>query len=554
MLVGASTRRLMVGFALEGLILGAIGGLIGLPIGHVAGAALVSQFGSALLEGTGATISTTFDISEVGLALGAGIAAALVAVLLAARSVVRTGILANLDGHVGGRSRSRSVAWWLVPIGIVLLVLAGVVLSWFGQGKLPFSSGQGGLSLAVVGTILITMAIAPRLARVLATGLARGNGVTGLMARAEIDRLPVRVGAAVTVLAIGLALAVTFSSLGDLGTSTTADRFAATTAGGVLVSPQQPWDQREGSLSDATVAAVRAAPGVTGVTERWRAIVSSPTVPRLVIAFDGPASAGAVAVTDGSLGAPGQPLSLGSDQVALSQVAAGRLGARPGDRIELPTLTGAAPFTVAAVFDPVAMDDSTVGDWVLVSPGTARDRFGAVRSQLAVATDSPATVAGEVRTRVPGAVVLDQAAWNDLSGTSWARWFRPFTVTGYLIAAAGGIAVMNMLLLSLLQQRRTRATLRTVGRAAAGERLDIAVQATIVGVLAVVIGVAWSPLMIWLLTLSSPVFYGLSVAGGLVAGPLLIGITITVVFVAAALIAPMLVARRLDVPAALVAD
>ena len=104
------------------------------------------------------------------------------------------------------------------------------------------------------------------------------------------------------------------------------------------------------------------------------------------------------------------------------------------------------------------------------------------------ATSPATTAAADLRTRVPGVVVLDQSAWNTLSATSWARWFRPFTVTGYLIAAAGGIAVMNMLLLSLLQQRRTRATLRTVGRLAAGERLDIVVQALIVGVLFSVVG------------------------------------------------------------------
>jgi putative ABC transport system permease protein len=247
---------------------------------------------------------------------------------------------------------------------------------------------------------------------------------------------------------------------------------------------------------------------------------------------------------------------VGGDRVALSTVAAGRLGARPGERIELPTLTGPAPFKVVGVFDPVAVDDSAVGDWVLTSATTARTAFGAVRSQMDidVAARDRATVAAALRRTGTGLVVLDAAGWASVSHGTWARWFRPFAISGYLIAVAGGLAVMNILLLAILQRRRTRAAMRAIGQTAASERATLLTQAAVFGTLAIVFGLVWSQLFVWLLSLSSPVYYGFQLVWAVVPGQVALGAVMIVALVGLATIAPILAARRLDVAAALSAE
>jgi putative ABC transport system permease protein len=550
MVLGASPRRMTVGFAVEGVAIGIVGGVLGLALGHLAGAWLVQQVATALLAGTGAQLRTTFHPSEIATAIGSGVAAGVIAVLWSSWQLVRQGPLANLEGHVGGLARRRSIPLWLVPAGIAMLTGSALILHAFGRGQLPFLFGQGGIFTAVVGAIAITIALAPRLGRAIAGAISRRFAVIGLSTRAESDRLPLRGAATVTTLALGLAIAVAFSSIGPLGSSTTTSRFSAFEPGGLLVASQRPWDQREGAIGNATAAAIRTTPGVAGVTVRWRAILPSSTEPRLIIGLDGP-GAGRMIQPTGRFLAP-----VGGDRVALSTVAAGRLGAQPGERVELPTLTGPAPFEVVGVFDPVAVDDSAVGDWVLTSASTARTAFGAVRSQMDVdvARGHRASVAAALRRTGTGLVVLDAAGWASVSHGTWARWFRPFAISGYLIAAAGGLAVMNILLLTILQRRRTRAAMRAIGQSAASERATLLTQAVVLGMLAIVFGLAWSQLFVWLLSLSSPVYYGFRLVWGVVPGQVALGAAVIVALVALATIAPVLAARRLDVAAALDAE
>lgn len=547
MLLGASTRRLVAGFAVEGAAIGAAGGLVGLLLGHLAGTFLVHQFGTALLRGTGAQLHTSFQASEIAIGLGSGIAAGVIAALLSSRGLLRQGVLANLEGQVGGVTRRAQVPLWLVPAGLLLLVMAWLILRTFGRGELPFLFGQSGIFTGVIAAIAITMALAPRAARSVSGAMANRFAVTGRSTRAEIDRLPLRTAGTVVTLALGLAIAVAFSSIANLGAATTTARFGAVEPHGFLVAAQQPWDQREGALSDATAAAVRATPGVTGVTERWRAILPSSTEPRLILGFDGPGASRMIHPV-GRFRAP-----VADDSVALSRIASGRLHAGAGDRIELPTLTGPASFQVVGVFDPVATDDSAVGDWVLASSATARQRFGAVRSQMDVdVAPAAATAVGAALRRTGlGVVVLDATDWRRLSHAAFARWFEPFATTGYLIAIAGGFAVMNMLLLSILQRRRTRATMRTIGQTAGGERATLLAQAGVLGVFAIAFGLLWSQVFVWLLSLSSPVYYGFQLDWGVALGAVAVGTGVTVGLVALSTVAPVLAAARLDLAAAL---
>ena len=321
MLLGASARRLVAGFAVEGAVIGAAGGLVGLLLGHLAGTFLVHQFGNALLRGTGAQLHTSFQSSEIAIALGSGVAAGAVAVLLSSWGLLRQGVLANLEGRVGGLARRAQVPLWLVPAGLLMVVLAWLILRTFGRGELPFLFGQSGIFTGVIAAIAITLALAPRAARRLSGAVASRFAVTGRSTRAEIDRLPLRTGGTVVTLAVGLAIAVAFSSIAGLGAATTTARFASVEPHGFLVAAQQPWDQREGALGDAAATAVRTTPGVTGVTERWRAILPSSTEPRLILAFDGPGASRMIHPV-GTFRAP-----IAGDSVALSPS-----GVRPAAR------------------------------------------------------------------------------------------------------------------------------------------------------------------------------------------------------------------------------
>ncbi|AGB25704.1 hypothetical protein Mycsm_05516 [Mycobacterium sp. JS623] len=79
---------------------------------------------------------------------------------------------------------------------------------------------------------------------------------------------------------------------------------------------------------------------------------------------------------------------LGEGEVGLSEVAASRLGVATGDSVELTTVDGPKRYRVAGTFRPRMINDTAVGDIVLVSEALARKDWPAVRDQGAVAYPS----------------------------------------------------------------------------------------------------------------------------------------------------------------------
>ncbi len=553
MIVGSSRRRLVVGFAGEGTAVGMVGAAGGLALGHVAGLVLVHRYASALLAGTGAHLHPGFVTGEIGAAIGSGLVAGVGASLLASRAIIRQNPLNLVAGSAGVLVRRRDVSLWLVPAGIVLVAVGWFVLHCFGQGALPATVGQAGLFTGLAGAVLITLAVVPHLARGLCRAIASRSPVAGLLARAEVDRLPLRSGASVVTLAVGVAVAVAFASIATLGTSTSATRVSAVEPHGYLVAAQRPWDQRQGFLTAATVHRIESVPGVASVTSEWRAILPSPTEARLIVAFDGLGARRMVA----PIGAFTSPVA-GHD-VALSRIAAGRMHTGIGRQITLPTTTGWGTFTVIGTFDPVAVDSSAIGAWILVSPATARAFFGAVRTAVyvdtATAPSGPDAAPGTMLARAaPGLSVIDAAGWAGAAGATWGRWFSPFAATGWFIAIAGGIAVVNMLLLAVVQRRRTRAELRAIGQTQSGERRALLAQAGVLAVLAAAFGLVWSQVFVWLLAASSPAYYGFQLDWGVVAKPIGEGIVAVALLAAVAAAVAVSATGRLDVAASLAAD
>jgi putative ABC transport system permease protein len=136
-------------------------------------------------------------------------------------------------------------------------------------------------------------------------------------------------------------------------------------------------------------------------------------------------------------------------------------------------------------------------------------------------------------------VVLDADGWRANAGAGMVRWFQPFTFTGYLVVIAAGVAVANMLVLGLVQMRRQRATLGALGQPVAGQRRTLAWQAAIVAGLAVVFGLGWSQFFTMLLSLSSPVYYGVHLTWRPASGPMVVGALVSLLLAVVASVPPM---------------
>ena len=105
-------------------------------------------------------------------------------------------------------------------------------------------------------------------------------------------------------------------------------------------------------------AQITAAAGGRKVSSRWRSMIRRACCP-VVIGVSPVTSSGGALRADRRR----RPILAGlrDGDIALSQIAASRLGARTGDSVQLPTVTGLGDLRVAGVFRPTMIDDAAVG-------------------------------------------------------------------------------------------------------------------------------------------------------------------------------------------------
>lgn len=545
--IGAKPVGLFGGMLGEGVVVGLFGGLLGVPGGFLLGAYLVNTFGRSMLAGSGGTITTHFTPDLIVIGAVAGVTAGVLAMIGPALRLVREGPLASM-ASAGGVQRVRTIPVWPLPAGIIIAAGAVVLMKVFERGSLPLNVGINGMTAGLYGVILVTIWFAPRGAEKLIDGLTVARPDIGRLLRADVRRYAVLFAFSAAILVDGTGLAIGSQSMQLLGTAQVAAEKADRLPSSLLVTAQSVLDQRDGHIAEPTFDLIAKAADGHEVSSRWRSTISSGTLSRIVIG-----------VTPGSWYSQGlyQPITdseelwqgLRDGQVALSQIAASRLGVATGGTVELPTVHGRKQFQVAGIFHPQMIDDAGVGDIVLASDSVARSEWAAVRDQVAVQYSSPADATahrGDFVDLDAGLAVYDNEQWRSAASAGITRFLKPFTIAGYVVMAAAGLSVLNVFVLGLLQRRRERAALRAIGVTRGQEQSVIVAYAALLGLLVAVCGGLGGIGLTYLWTLGSPVYYGIRVDWAVLGLPLLTAVTAVMVLVLAAAVYPVLYTRRLE--------
>jgi putative ABC transport system permease protein len=546
-LIGAGRRQVLTGLATEGALVGLVGGLVAIPLGWALGWGLVHQYAATMLAGAGVTVRLVSGATILAFGPLTGLVVGALSGWYAGRRMLADPALAGQASAVD-RSVSPVPKLWPALVGVAIVAAAAAVMDGLGRGYLPIAAGQAGLLLGAIGLILVGHALVPRIARRLVLAVERLAPVTARLTRAEIDAEPGRLGTTVTVLGLAAGIACGFITASALAVDATGDLVAARLGGGVMVTTQQPFDQRSSAFAAPVLAQIESTAGQV-VSVRSRALLRS--VPARAVLGITPTPAG-VATLVATADPAGLARALAGGQVALSELAANRLGVRAGDRVTLPTLQGKADFQVAAVTAGGLPDDSTVGDWVIASGDLAGQRWGA--EPVAVVLDGrPAEVAPAVDAATE-ALTFDGASWAAGVTPHLDRYFAPFTLTAWAFLLTAAVAVANLMLLQLLGRRRQRAVLVAVGRDDGEERRVLVFGMAVNVGLGALLAFASAATMTWLLALASPAYYGFRLPWGVappalaVAGVALVGTGLV------AVLAPLAAASRIEPAPALRAE
>ncbi|GAA3049365.1 ABC transporter permease [Gordonia defluvii] len=487
--LGARRGQLVSDMLGESAIYGLVGGALGIPIGVLAGRWAIGRLPEMTLNSVGAAVSYHLPVYAPFVALGACVAACVGATALAARTVFSVSpveVMSAAGGDVDKPLSRRVVA--VAGAG----GLGGIALSWVLATSVP---GRGAIIAgAVFGVcgLLLCFALTGILVRA-AAWVAGRFGPAGTLAAVNTERASRRVWA--TVMTVAVAIAVGMGTSGALqnlvssisgslqGLGDPAFYLSTSNKDGIPTGP---------AFGDEVTAAVRAVPGVAAVAGSQWATVNVGDARILVQGLAVGLSAPFIAKT--------KPTALrqvlAGDGIVLSSVAARNLGRKTGDVVRLATPTGYHSLIVRDVVDYVAIDSGSAAisldglrDWF--------DRPGATFLQVGL---KPGADAEDVRADLEAVAQRYSAGRLPLHVYSGAEAVRAtqqsaeqsgaFTVAiQWIVAVAAAVALLNTLLLSVIERRRELAVLRALGASrrfvfsmVLSEAVGIAAVGSIVGV------------------------------------------------------------------------
>lgn len=476
-------RRMIVGDMLaEAAVLGVAGGVIGAVCGVLVGRVAVGRLPPTLVQSLEAHTQYVLPIYVVPAAIAACVAASVTAAAMAARqihSVAPVEALAPVGATTadGGSPRVRAAA---VIIGVLCL---GAVVS-------IVSADLGRAAVASIGVALVGgTAIAFACSRPLiaaAAAVARWFGSAGVLGAASIERAPRRMWVAVVTVMTAVATAAAVTGGNTNAVDSTLASFSSIAEADVWVSATPATEYPTAPLLPPdTEAAVRAVPGVDTVVPGQMAFATVGDT-RLLLAGIAPGSHRKIYR---ALDTADRARFDAGEGVALSRDVARALDVTPGAKMVLSTPTGERRVEVLAV---VPFFSGLTGTMAISLP-TMQDWFarpGATDLDVTVAPGAdPAAVQAAIRAAVPEQVYV-YSGREALAGISKAldTISAVIAAIAWIVVAVSAIALLNTLMLSVLDRRREIGVLRAIGATRRDALFSIAAEAVGIGVIGGLLG------------------------------------------------------------------
>jgi len=482
--IGARKQQIVLDLLLEAGLVGLLGGILGSALGVIIGRQAIGALPAALLQGYESRTEYILPTYAIPIGLVACVVVSVAAAALAARQVYKVQpvealapVGASAADAVGSRSR---VLAGLLGVG---LVAAAVVVSNRDLGRVSVAA----IAIVALGEIALCFAFAGPIVN-WAVRVARGFGAPGALAAATIERSPRRVWA--TFMTVQIALAITVQTTGsnfnaidstDASFSSLRDAAFFVSSSGPGVFPTAP------ILPQDTESKIASIPGVSDVVPGQMAYANVGGK-RVLIQGIVP---GTVAPPSTTLNAQVREQVLAGDGVVLSRDIARALGLRAGDELTLATPTGERRVRVLQVVPFFSL----LGGVVSMSLTNLREWFNRPGSTILAVNLAPgadrSSVEAAIRAKLPADIyVYSGKEAAKAVGASLTQGTALITAMAWIVVFVASVALLNTLMLSVLERRRELGVLRAMGSSRRFALRTILAEAAGLGVVGAVIGVA----------------------------------------------------------------
>lgn len=450
---GPMVRDLLVEAALLGLFGGAVGAVVGMVMGRVS----IEQLPAAIVQSVEARTEYMVPGYAVPLAIAACVLASVAAASIAARQVYKVQPIEALVPIGVGRSDTASpVLRWAAAVLGIGLAAAAVVIARTDLGRYSLAA----ISLSFAAAVALCFAATGPIVRASAV-VARWFGAPGALGATTLERAPRRVWATMMTVMIGVAATVAMGGASSNMVDSATASFEDLGDTDLYVSPVSMEQFPTGPLlPDGLVDKIAALPEVEQARAGQMAFATLGTGRVMLQGYP----SDVVTHVQGSI-TPASAEQMGTGAgVVLSRDVSRSLGAEVGDELTLPTPTGDHTVRVVQVIPYfsvisgiVVMDISRLHEWyqrpgetiigIDLKPGVDVAAAKATIRELAYPELSIQT----------GTEAVDAISASLRQGTSISNAIL------WIVVLVATVALLNTLMLSVLDRRRELGVLRAMG-------------------------------------------------------------------------------------------
>ncbi|MFD3703861.1 FtsX-like permease family protein [Nocardia sp. NPDC058658] len=455
--IGGKRAPMVRDLLAEAALLGLIGGAIGAGIGALMGRFAIGRLPAAIVQSVEARTEFQVPNYAIPVAITACVVATVLAASIAARQVYKVApVEALAPVEASDAAATGTVLRWVALAAGLVLAATAVVIAFLDLGRLSL----GAITTSFTATVFLCFAATGPIVRGSAA-IARWFGAPGALGATSLERAPRRVWATAMTVMIGVAAVVALGGASGNMVKSATDSFQSLGDTDLYVSPSPVEQFPTGPVLPAGLAErVATVPGVERVNPAQMAFATIGSG-RVMLQGYPPST------SDTRLGAV-DPAVIDQmerrEGVVITRDVARSLSLTAGDEITMPTPSGERKSTVlqvipyfTAVSGVVMMNLDQMREWYQ-RPGET-----ILSVQYAPGAD-PAAVQAAVRAMVPQEIHVD-------TGTTMVAAISSSVQQGaamsnmilWIVVLVATVALLNTLMLSVLERRRELGVLRAMG-------------------------------------------------------------------------------------------
>lgn len=494
--MGARRSEIVGDLLSESALVGLVGAAVGVPIGVVAGRWAIGRLPPVMLQSFDARIEYVLPYYAIPIAACACVMACLAASALAAAAAFHVSPLeamAPTEPRLAD-GRQREPFRLLVGVAGVAAVVAAAALAFTLDDRWVLAAG----GLFVLGVVWLCYALIGPMTTASAW-LAKRLGSPGRLSAAAIDSAPRRVWA--TVMTVGIAVAVVVSTSGSMSNMVESSSKLLASLGDtdLYVSSTPENVIPTGPVLPAGIAeGIRAIPGVDRVVPMQYAYGTIGSARVLLQGISADSTTPAFRAMSPQVR---EEITAGKG-VVISRQLGKTMGLLAGDELDLPSPTGVHRLKILELVDYITLDTGLVA----ISLSDMQQWFnrdGATYLEVGFAPDADKSRAADAVRALIGGQLATYTGRQALDATlgAIAQIGALAVALQWIVAVVAAVALMNTLMLSVLERRRELGVLRAVGASRRFATGIVLAEAVAVGIVGGLVGLVFGASLHYLATI-----------------------------------------------------